>query len=315
MKKKKNKSIYVKSAKSTKKEHKARQKKNPVFAPDHKGKFLRNCKKFLGILCMLIGALTVITMSIRSSHYGTGWSFVHYFYMMVLIAGCFLYWNGWKSEKRMARFRYYRSFMEGKEYMLFSEIEEITGRKRSFLQKDLSRMIREKLFLQANINQEGTCFFLTKEAYRRYQNGQLETVYVQEEQNKEKEEQEQPNDWENQLFSIHSMVKEIHNPQIINVISDICIRGQQIMYFEDTNRKSEVERFLCYYLPVTHRLLQTYVELEQEDLEEQAGDLVVILNTIGHSFHSMVEKLIEGKRMDIEEDIAAVEFMLSNQAQ
>ena len=74
----------------------------------------------------------------------------------------------------------------------------------------------------------------------------------------------------------------------------------------------EVIRFLEYFLPVTNRILETYVEIEKEGLEDQAADLKVNLNTIQHSFDLFVEKLIEGKRVDVEEDIAAVKMMLSN---
>ena len=84
-----------------------------------------------------------------------------------------------------------------------------------------------------------------------------------------------------------------------------------MIYFKDTAVKNVVKRFLDYYLPVTNQILTTYKELEKEELEEQAADLVVILNTIQNSFVSCVEKLIEGKRVDVEEDIAAMEMMLS----
>ena len=256
------------------------------------------------------------------------------------------------AQKRMNRFRYYRSFMEGKEYMLLRDIQKITGRKVSFLQKDLSRMIRERLFLQANMNREGTCLFLTNSAFIRYQRGHLiiggpkeadaraNAAKRQEEQGEslnfdgEQACKEQSDDkegfsqryeqaanvqknqeprWSAELQAINAMIGRIHDPAIIKPVSDICIRGQQMIYFKDTNVGSMVGRFLNYYLPITDTVLRTYLELEKEGLEDQAGDLAVILNTIQHSFDQSVEKLIEGKRLDVEEDIAAMEIMLSSQ--
>ena len=357
MNNKSQKSSYVKTVKKTKEERKARQKKNSVFAPNHKGKFLRSLKKFLGIACMLIGALTVAVLSIRGHHYGTGWTFTHYFYLFVFLAGAFLCLSALRAEKRIARFRYYRSFMEEKEYMLLSEIEQITGRKLSFLQKDLSRMIRDGLFLQANMNQEGTCLFLTKDAFESYKRGQLiltadsesrqweeDTAFGSEErktepvshegkapayenvgqeqkvqshqsheqkyQSYQKQEQQPQQDWEQQLHSINTMLGQIRHPDIINPVSAICIRGQQMIYFKDTNMSEEVKRILDYYLPVINTVLTTYLELEKEGLEEESSDLKIILNTIRHSFDQFVEKLIEGKRVDVEEDISAVQMLL-----
>jgi hypothetical protein len=120
-------------------------------------------------------------------------------------------------------------------------------------------------------------------------------------------------DWEAQLYRINETLGQIRNPDIMKPVADICIRGQQMIYFKDTAMTNVVKRFLDYYLPVTNQILTTYKELEKEELEEQAADLVVILNTIQNSFVSCVEKLIEGKRVDVEEDIAAMEMMLSNQ--
>ena len=72
--------------------------------------------------------------------------------MFIIGAGIFLWFSGIKSERQMARFRYYRSFMEDKEYILLSEIESITGRKASFLRKDLFKMIQKKLLLVMNVD-------------------------------------------------------------------------------------------------------------------------------------------------------------------
>ena len=349
---------YVKAAKTMKKEKAAKQKKSPVFAADHKGRFGRFIGRTVGILCIGIGLLTLIVMSIRSHHYGMNWSFTHYFYLFICVAGVLLCLHTVRAENQMTRFRYYRSFMEGKEYMLLSEIADITGRKISFLQKDISRMSREKLFLQANMNREGTCLFLTKDAFKRYQRGQLiltadsESEMPKEEaqetrkegegsdtkkdicqnfsarkkrQAVQKEEQtaefqtvnqkEVQPDWEHELHSINAMLTRINNYDIVNPVSDICIRGQQIIYFKDTTMKDEVARFLNYYLPIVKSTLSTCLELEKEGMEEQASDLQIIINTIQHSFDSFVEKLIEGKRVDVEEDIASMDMMLSNLSQ
>ena len=357
MKKNREKNSYVKAAKTMKKERIAKQKKSSVFASEHKGWLGRFIGKTAGILCCGIGLLTLAVMSIRSHHYGTDWTFTHYFYLFVLVAGVILCLHTVRAENQMIRFRYYRSIMEGKEYMLLSEIEKITGKKISFLQKDLSKMSRDKLFLQANMNREGTCLFLTEDAFKRYQRGQLiftadsdgyGEAAQQEEQgfgtNRESKAEQSGGtkagtkaeqgggtkagtkteqsggtsaesnsaSWESSLHSLNHMLTQIHNQDIITPVSGICIRGQQIIYFKDTTIKNEVAHFLNYYLPVTQKVLTTYLELEKEGLEDQAPDLQIIMNTIQHSFDSFVEKLIEGKRVDVEEDIASVEMMLSH---
>ncbi len=377
MKSNNTKNSYVKAVKSTRDENRKKQSKSTVFASNSKGRFLCGFKKFLGVFLMAVGILTLAALSIRSHHYGTEWSFTHYFYVFVLGTGIFFWFSAIRSERQMARFRYYRSFMDGKEYILLSEIESITGRKASFLRKDLCKMSQKKLFLQACMDEEGTCLFLTREAYQSYCNGHLILMTEREKAAKEekttekekaaekaaqeeketdtesvntradfiksdveetatkKRKSKQPEykkeetkeqeifeienekigepqiDWEAQLYRINETLGQIRNPDIMKPVADICIRGQQMIYFKDTAMKNVVKRFLDYYLPVTNQILTTYKELEKEELEEQAADLVVILNTIQNSFVSCVEKLIEGKRVDVEEDIAAMEMMLS----
>lgn len=338
MRKDRRKDSYVKAAKKTKEERKEQRNKSRIFAPDSKGRFLRSLEKIVGILCAVLGALTFFVMSIQSRHYGTGHSFTYYFCIFVCAAGLLLYLKSRKEEKRMTRFRYYRSFMEDREYVMLSEISSITGRTIPFLQKDLSKMIRSKLFLQADMNRAGTCLFLTKDAFRRYQRGQLiltaeegypnpakkddSNILFEEQTSSVLEEEKntaenirpvkEETDYEEYLHSINTWLSRVRDPEILKSVSDICIRGQQLLYFKDTTMSKEVIRFLEYFLPVTNRILETYVEIEKEGLEDQAADLKVNLNTIQHSFDLFVEKLIEGKRVDVEEDIAAVKMMLSN---
>ncbi len=334
MKEKRKKNNYVKAAKRTKQEQK--KKKSLVFASDTKGKFFCVAGRILGVLCMGISLLTLTAMTIRSHHYGTGWSFQHYFCIFVCMAGLWLYLKVRLNEKRMTRFRYYRSILEGKEYIMLSEIERITGRSVSFLRKDISKMIREKLFLQANMNSEGTCLFLTKDVFRRYQRGQLILTAEENKEPVEKEmdsaaekekekiapeenktefdlnDKEECMDYEAYLYSINYRLAQIHDGDMMKAASDICIRGQQLLYFKETTMKKEVIRFLDYFLPLTDTILATFLEMEKEGLEDQTADLKVNINTIQHSFALLVEKLIEGKRVDVEEEIAAVGMMLSN---
>ena len=354
MRKNRKKESYITAAKKTKEERKAKQKADRRFASDKKGKWIRRFEKLLGMICMIVGLVSFLAMCVESSHYGTGHSLAHSFFICVIVFGGMLYYKACNDQKRMTRFRYYKSFLGEKEYIMLGEMESITGRPISFLQKDLSKMIRKKLLLQANMNREGTCLFLTKDSFRRYQRGQIILTAERENDSDEKErsgmnaksvddtlENERkvqtafennsdyyendsnvsvnhPDsdnsgmDYEGYLYSINYRLTQIHDADMMKAASDICIRGQQLLYFKDTTMSKEVGLFLEYFLPLTDTILETYIELEKEGLKDQTADLKVNMNTIQHSFALFVEKLIEGKRVDVEEEISAVKMMLSD---
>lgn len=379
------KNSHVKAAKDTKTK---RPRKARIFASPDRGKIGRILKKLFVILSVVVAAAAVGIVWIRGPHYGTGAVYMYLFSAILFLMGFFVFLNVWNEERRINRFRYYKTFLEGRDYMLLSEMAKITARKVPFLQKDLAKMMDDRLFIQARLNEQGTCLFLTREAFRRYQRGELipgaeneaaketytqdeaqrsyekepkesqdshvkeeglpephvfrkkrkqepvdsfdkaiikdkvppfkENIFEPKEEIRDSEEEvEETEDFEivceGNLHFIDFWIQEIREPDIIKTASEICVRGQQILYFKDSEMAKEVERFLLYYLPVTNNVLETYVELAKEELEMQGADLKVILNTIQHSFDSFVDKLMEGKRLDVEADIAATEMMLLKQ--
>ena len=128
MRKNRKKESYVKAVKTTKEERKAKKKADRRFAADTKGKWIRQFEKLLGMICMIVGLVSFLALCVQSSHYGTGHSLAHSFFICLIAFGGMLYYKACNAQKRMTRFRYYKSFLGEKEYIMLSEMESITGR-------------------------------------------------------------------------------------------------------------------------------------------------------------------------------------------
>lgn len=253
--------------------------------------------------------------------------------LLIVLVGILIYRSGSKAQKRMNRFRYYCTFLEEREYIHLYDMAQMTGRTMQFLQKDLWNMLDKKLFLQGRMNEQGTCLFLTRDAYERYIRGELipQPEYQPEEEwedipkepeedwNEEPEEaeetetveEESPGEvLEGRLYELEVLLRQIQQPKVRAAAADICVRGKQLLFYQDTVQWEDIFQFLTYYLPVTEKLLHACAELEKEQLEEQMGDLPGIMHTIQYSFDTFVEKLLEGKKMDVQGDIVTMEEML-----
>lgn len=328
MKGKKNSRSYVKTPRSS---SRWRRKNSRIFASPKKGKFWHKIKKLIGIGILFLGGFLFVSLEPQET-----FSDKNIGCLLIVLVGILLYRSGSKAQKRMNRFRYYCTFLEEREYIHLYDMAQMTGRTMQFLQKDLWDMLDKKLFLQGRINEQGTCLFLTRDAYERYIRGELipqpenqpEEEWVdipkepEEDWNEEPEEPEEAKETETveeesqgevlegRLYELEVLLRQIQQPKVRAAAADICVRGKQLLFYQDTMQWEDICQFLTYYLPVTEKLLHACAELEREQLEEQMGDLPGIMHTIQYSFDTFVEKLLEGKKMDVQGDIVTMEEML-----
>lgn len=103
--------------------------------------------------------------------------------------------------------------------------------------------------------------------------------------------------------------KRIRSGRVQRIVTDFGVYTVRIMSYEIEEEART--KFFQYYLPLTKKLLFSYEEMEQGKMEEKAHDLEDLLNTIRYSFETFADKLAEGKGMDVETDILALDSMLN----
>lgn len=354
-----------------------RKKKNvKIFETRPKGRFISFLSQFVGAL-IAIGAGSLFCVGFMSDFY-YGILDISGLLPFFLLAGLgvALYLNGRKTKKLLSRFRFYKRFMVGRDYISLRELSNLTGRKVDFLRQDLQKMLDRKFFLQGRMNEEETGLFLTEEGYREYcENNEIEATSNEEKDGDEKKdtatkEKSRRNKarhlWKNKVLETGAEWKEkmqeageelksklqereeekndadvadSYEEELLQDVDFKTLATEYLVFYEKTQRRMQSKsvqrivtdfgvytvrilsydieeeartRFFGYYLPLTKKLLLTYEEMEQGQMEEKAHDLEDLLNTIRYSFETFAERLAEGRGMDVETDILALNSMITN---
>ena len=74
--------------------------------------------------------------------------------------------------KRSRRFKHYVQKLGKRDYCSIEELAEVSGKSEKFVRKDVSRMIRRKLFRHGHLDKQGSCLMVTDQAYAQYQETQ-----------------------------------------------------------------------------------------------------------------------------------------------
>ena len=195
------------------------------------------------------------------------------------------------SGKLHMRFRFYSRVVDGRDAIFLKELSHLTRRTEKFLRKDLKKMINKGLWQDARLDEYGTHLLLTKDAKV---DSDIST-----------EEKENMAGVEAPLVFYQEMGKRIKEKQIQKIVTDLGVYTVQISSYG--REREDIAKFLSYYVPATKKLLLSYESMEKEGIADNATDLKDILNTIRYSFETFAKKLAEGKSMDVDTDILALE--------
>ena len=103
------------------------------------------------------------------------------------------------------------------------------------------------------------------------------------------------------IYDIEQLTREIFNYAIKN-----------------PDKKDELKSFFSYYLPTTLKLLNTYVNLEEQPIQTQQirdtkKEIQEMLKKIKQAFSKLYDQIFDITAMDISSEIAAMEGMMSSQ--
>ena len=163
-------------------------------------------------------------------------------------------------------------------YCSIQELADAIGKKNKFVAKDLRKMINLGMFTEAHIDDKKTCFMLNNEIYQNYLNSQESLkqrndneLRKQEQTNDPKKEElirtiEMVNNYINQIKSANDVIlgEEISTKlyRLQNIVSQI------INYVEKNPKKlPEVNKFTNHYLPITLKLVNSYIELNDQTVQ------------------------------------------------
>lgn len=234
--------------------------------------------------------------------------------------------------KKVNRFRSYVRTLNGKTYVKIEELAKGVRKSPKFVKRDLKKMIKNRMFLEGHLDEEGNYLITSDESYEQY----MQTKKASEIQEKEMQEKEQAEqklrgtlseevqevikEGEAYLEEIRSCNEAIPGVEISNkmyhlenVILRIFKRVEQ-----HPELISDLHKFMDYYLPTTVKLLKAYEELDKQPVEGEniktaKQEIENTLDTINEAFENLLDSFFRNTAWDVSTDISVLKTMLAQE--
>lgn len=234
--------------------------------------------------------------------------------------------------KKVNRFRSYVRTLNGKTYVKIEELAKGVRKSPKFVKRDLKKMIKNRMFLEGHLDEEGNYLITSDESYEQYMQTKKASE-IQEREMQEKEQAEQKlrgtlseevqeviKEGEAYLEEIRSCNEAIPGVEISNkmyhlenVILRIFKRVEQ-----HPELISDLHKFMDYYLPTTVKLLKAYEELDKQPVEGEniktaKQEIENTLDTINEAFENLLDSFFRNTAWDVSTDISVLKTMLAQE--
>ena len=247
-----------------------------------------------------------------------------------------LFGHGRFLSRRADRYSEYYKAFQGKNYIMISDLAEMTGRSEKQIIKDIRTLLDKGTIPQMTMDEKETCLLFTDEARKQYSDAEearikreLEELRKQEEQRELERKKQQgtkaEREWVhfseemNAFFDELQLRKqEIDTPDLRQHMDEVEILLRQIYECIEDHPEmiSGTGHLVSYYLPCMKKLLITYEDLEEQPIQ---GDNIVRTKkeiedsfvTIISALNNMYDELFRNVSMDISSDIQVMNAMLA----
>ena len=246
-------------------------------------------------------------------------------------------WYGFVRPARSGlekRLETYLNVMGTRDTCTFKELAAGSGQSEKQVRKDVKKGIRKGLFAgEAYIDAEETCLMTSHAAYRQY----VDTMSAARVRDKERREAEQrrreaEKDLEKYSDETRKILQEgkdfithIHecNEKIPDAeMSEKLDRLEQVVsrifaqVEKNPDSAPDLHKMMNYYIPVTRKLLDAYVELE--DVSQDSGnvrrtreEIEMSIDTINTAFETFLDDFFADTAWDISSDISVLKTMMA----
>lgn len=296
----------------------------------------------LGILFTTLGIALVGMFGVTAATLGIAGIFIDavankmqrgmFVFIAAIVASGALGIYGNTLRKKVNRFRSYVRTLNGKAYVKIEELAKGVRKSPKFVKRDLKKMIKNRMFLEGHLDEEGNYLITSDESYEQY----MQTKKASEIQEKEMQEKEQAEqklrgtlseevqevikEGEAYLEEIRSCNEAIPGVEISNkmyhlenVILRIFKRVEQ-----HPELISDLHKFMDYYLPTTVKLLKAYEELDKQPVEGEniktaKQEIENTLDTINEAFENLLDSFFRNTAWDVSTDISVLKTMLAQE--
>lgn len=296
----------------------------------------------LGILFTTLGVALVGMFGVTAATLGIAGVFIDavankmqrgmFVFIAAIVASGALGIYGNTLRKKVNRFRSYVRTLNGKTYVRIEELAKGVRKSPKFVKRDLKKMIKNRMFLEGHLDEEGNYLITSDESYEQYMQTKKASE-IQEREMQEKEQAEQKlrgtlseevqeviKEGEAYLEEIRSCNEAIPGVEISNkmyhlenVILRIFKRVEQ-----HPELISDLHKFMDYYLPTTVKLLKAYEELDKQPVEGEniktaKQEIENTLDTINEAFENLLDSFFRNTAWDVSTDISVLKTMLAQE--
>lgn len=296
----------------------------------------------LGILFTTLGIALVGMFGVTATTLGIAGIFIDavankmqrgmFVFIAAIVASGALGIYGNTLRKKVNRFRSYVRTLNGKTYVKIEELAKGVRKSPKFVKRDLKKMIKNRMFLEGHLDEEGNYLITSDESYEQYMQTKKASE-IQEREMQEKEQAEQKlrgtlseevqeviKEGEAYLEEIRSCNEAIPGVEISNkmyhlenVILRIFKRVEQ-----HPELISDLHKFMDYYLPTTVKLLKAYEELDKQPVEGEniktaKQEIENTLDTINEAFENLLDSFFRNTAWDVSTDISVLKTMLAQE--
>ncbi len=256
------------------------------------------------------------------------------FFLLVLMGigygagGC-----GIRMRGRLKRFRSYLQVLGTKEYCNIRELADQTHKNRSYVLKDLEKMISDGWFLQGHLDRQKTCLMVSHRVYEQYLSIEEErsrhNLETEKERNREEKEaspkvspeiQKIVEAGDEYVRQIRVCNDAIPDAEISKKISRIELVVDRIFdrIEQEPDSVDDIHKLMDYYLPATIKLLKAYEELDSqpvdgENIRSSKEEIASTLDTLSTAFEKLLDHLFQDTAWDVSTDISVLRTMLAQE--
>ena len=234
--------------------------------------------------------------------------------------GVILFVFGRGRMKQAQRYREYINIIGGQDAVSIRTIARITNRDPEDVSEDLNNLIYQgALGEEAYVDQSTQQLILTR-AGREAARAAAERALQEDEIRRQEDERRrdaQDTAEASVLAEIRQVNEEIDDVRISEQIDRIEEITRLILQYQTDHPESrtQLHKFLSYYLPTTLKLLQSYAEFEGSSVQgtnitETRNRIEALMDKVVDAFERQYDQLFADTRMDIESEITVLENMM-----
>ncbi len=306
-----------------------------LYPKNPPGTFMAPACKVLGIVGTGIFGLGATVLTVVAAATGT-WGV----WLADAIVGTFLGGSialtgyGVKREGMLARFKKYVARIGNEQYCEIQQLANIVGKKKSFVEKDIRKMIDKGYFLQGHIDDHGTTLITSDFMYQKYleaeqsrkvrelETTQRETLQI-EQRTEEYPEQvqvilDEGNRFLRYVEESNDAIPGEAMSQKLYILKDIMAR-----IFEQLRKQPEsaedLQKMMKYYLPTTRKLLEAYRDLDGQpsygdnNIAKTKKEIEDTLDVINAAFGKLFDDMFAEAAWDISTEISTMKTMLAKE--